>query len=99
MIRRLVEAHYFQNRSTPTDEQIQFWLRESRTASMLIALAGQHPVPASGVAVKRPLILAALAADETEVTRRLDVEEKAERELDRAYWAPLRLELERLRHR
>jgi len=27
----------------------------------------------------------------------LDIEEKAERERDRAYWAPLRMELERLR--
>jgi len=99
MIRRLVEAHYFQNRSTPTDEQVQFWFLESRTPSILTALAGKHPVPASGVAAKRPLILAALAADEAEVARQLDVEEKAERALDSSYWAPLRLELERLRHR
>ena len=31
MIRRLVEANYVQNRDDPTNEQIRFWLEESRT--------------------------------------------------------------------
>ena len=31
MIRRLVDAHYYQNRDEPTEARVRFWLRESRT--------------------------------------------------------------------
>ena len=99
MIRRLVEAHYFQNCVDPSPVQIRFWLLESRTPSMLIALAAQHPGPASDAASQRPVISAAIAGHEDEVGRQLEIEEKRERDLDRRYWLPLRLELERLRRR
>jgi hypothetical protein len=39
MIRRLVEAHYFQNRDRATDAQIAFWLRELRTPVLLVEVA------------------------------------------------------------
>ncbi|MFM8261434.1 MAG: DUF1559 domain-containing protein [Pirellula sp.] len=38
MIRRLVEAHYEENQDAPSDAMINFWLRESRTPSMLAEL-------------------------------------------------------------
>jgi len=43
--------------------------------------------------------MAALAGDEEGVVRSMEEEEAHERELDRAYWAPLRSELEELRRR
>ena len=42
MIRRLVEAHYFQNRVEPTIVQIKFWFRELRTPALLIEVAQSH---------------------------------------------------------
>ena len=39
MIRRLVEAHYFQNRAKPNPAQIRFWLQELRTPEILLELA------------------------------------------------------------
>ena len=39
MIRRLLEANYFENRQRPTPQRIAFWLRELRTAALLIETA------------------------------------------------------------
>jgi hypothetical protein len=36
MIRRLVEAHFFQNETKPTSEQIRFWFQELRTPELLL---------------------------------------------------------------
>ena len=36
MIRRLVEAHYFQNNTKPNSAQIRFWLQELRTPQLLV---------------------------------------------------------------
>src|SRR5437016_11725877 len=44
MIRRLVEAHYFQNREKPTAAQVKFWLRELRTPDLLIEVASSRTV-------------------------------------------------------
>jgi len=97
MIRRLVESHYVQNRRHSTVAHIQFWLRESRTPALLTALAREHPGPASSLAGQRPLLLDAIASNEERVRRSLEDEEHQERELDRAYWLPLKRELEQLR--
>lgn len=98
MIRRLVEAHFFQNHQEPTPERILFWLRESRTPSMLVELAERFPDLASKSVEQRPLLVSALAQDEAALVQELDREEKQERELDRRYWLPLKQELEKLRH-
>jgi hypothetical protein len=42
MIRRLVEAHYFQNNAAPNPAQIQFWLQEMRTPQLLIEVCREH---------------------------------------------------------
>src|SRR5258705_327159 len=39
MVRRLIEANYAQHREAPSDEQVHFWLLESRTPEMLVEIA------------------------------------------------------------
>ena len=36
MITRLVEANYIENRDEPTEGQVDFWLRDMRTAGYLV---------------------------------------------------------------
>jgi hypothetical protein len=93
MLRRLVESHFHQNRSRPTPEQVDFWLLECRTPSILIGLAREHSGRAAELAGRRPLLTAAARADESALTGGLHAEEQREREADRVYWAPLRAEL------
>jgi len=98
MIRRLVEANYFENCREPKPDHIRFWLLELRTPSLMIELASRHPVDAESLGKLRPLLTTALDGDEPLLAASLHQEECAERELDRQYWAPLRAELEALRH-
>jgi hypothetical protein len=97
MIRRLVESHYSQHRAAPNQEQVMFWLMESRTAEQLIDVAAADPEAAAIAAVKRTLIEYAGSADREQLDRGLADEERREREADRLYWLPLRAELEELR--
>ena len=98
MIRRLVEANYAQHRDAPTDEQVRFWLMESRTPQMLLELASRFPEEARLAATQRPVIAEALAARRQPLRQALGQEQEADREADRHYWEPLKSELERLRH-
>ena len=98
MVRRLVEVNYFENRETPTPEQIRFWFLELRTADLLIELTqSQKRIPAN-LTRKRPLLELALKGNNSSLAEALLVEEKTQREADRQYWAPLKKELENLRH-
>ena len=97
MIRRLVEANYFANRDDPNPEQLQFWLQEMRTPEILIDLCERNPRLAASLAKARPLLQHAKSGDKQDLENALREEEHAERDLDRAYWNPLRAELERLR--
>ena len=99
MIRRLVEANYFANRLDPTSEQLTFWFQELRTAELLRDLAQAHEVLARNAAESRPLINHAVADDIPKLAEALAEEERRERDQDRAYWEPLKRELERLRRR
>lgn len=54
-------------------------------------------VPTQAATSTRPAVAAARAGDLTAISRALGEEEELERERDRAYWRPLRQELERLR--
>jgi hypothetical protein len=98
MLRRLVEANYFQNRVRPTTAQIKFWLRELRTPELLIDLARQQPCATERLVIERPLLRQARSGDAAGLQGGLEAEERREREADRQYWAPLRAELEALRH-
>jgi hypothetical protein len=99
MIRRLIEADRAACTGMPTAAQASFWLREGRTADLLIELARQFPYEAKAVALNsRPLLHAALQGDTAKVEDALAQEERSERALDKAYWALLKRELETMRH-
>jgi hypothetical protein len=97
MIRRLVESHYEAYRGRATEEQVEFWLQESRTPEMMIAIASDHRDLARSFAPRRPLLAEAFAASRTAIEAGLEAEERAEKQADRAYWQPLKRELEQLR--
>jgi hypothetical protein len=97
MIRRLLEASYFESRDHPTSRQIEFWFRELRTPELLIECARTFPDVADFTADARSAVRAAIGGDAEAVERELQLEQERERAADRAYWAPLRQELEHLR--
>jgi hypothetical protein len=99
MIRRLVEAHYFQNRPTANASQLAFWFLELRTPELLLELARRHPALCRRLTPKRPLLACAPLGDSSGLEHGLRDEEERERQEDRACWQPLRRELEALRHK
>jgi len=98
MIRRLVEAHYFQHRDHPTRAQVRFWLQELRTPQLLIEVAQDRPQLCCRLAPQRPLLGPAVQGQADQLEQALAEEEAAIRAQDRLYWLPLREELEQLRH-
>ena len=97
MVRRLVEASYDQGFASPTPEQVDFWLRQLRTPELLVESARRFSDQARRLASVRAAVRAALANDEPGIVESLAEEEAGERKLDRAYWSPLKAELESLR--
>jgi hypothetical protein len=98
MLRRLLEAHWFQNQAHPAPAQVRFWFRELRTPELLVELARRFPAACRRAVRQRSLLQHAIAGQLPELEHALNAEETAERERDRRYWAPLRRELEQLRH-
>ncbi len=98
MIRRLVEAHYFQHHKTPNSAQVKFWLCELRTSQLLTELAHTQARLCRKLIPKRPLLELAVLGKPAELEQALIVEEIAERKQDKLYWLPLRQQLEKLRH-
>lgn len=98
MIRRLVEAHYFQHSTRPNSAQIRFWLEELRTPKLLVEIAQSYAALGRKLTAKRPLLALATSGEAKKLEEALRAEEFAEREQDRRYWLPLRAELERMRH-
>ncbi|MCH7531414.1 MAG: hypothetical protein IIB36_06555 [Gemmatimonadetes bacterium] len=96
MLRRLVEAHYHQNYASPTPPQIEFWFRELRTPEILVESAARFPDEIRDLASERPLLHEVLSGDLDHIRAQLNAEEVLVRTLDRAYWAPLKAELEEL---
>ena len=97
MLRRLIEAHYFDYRRKPSPAQIDFWLRELRTPEILIEVAQAFSSRARQAARGRPLLAHALTRDAGQLEGALEAEQRAERDADRSYWKPLKAELESLR--
>ena len=97
MLRRLVEAHYFQGRDHPTSAQVRFWMQELRSPELLIEVARRHRIACERAVRRRPILQYALHGDQVALEAALHQEENREREIDRRYWQPLRTELERLR--
>ena len=98
MIRRLVEADYFRHQAQRRRQQIHFWFLELRTPDILIELALAYPKICAKLVEQRALLRLVASKDETTLVRALLEEEVREREADREYWAPLKAELEQLRH-
>jgi len=98
VIRRLIEANYFQHFDKPNITQIKFWLLELRTPELLIELALKRLSIALRLQRKRPLLEYAVSNEPALLESALRAEESAERTKDRIYWLPLLKELEKLRY-
>jgi hypothetical protein len=99
MIRRLIEADRFACAGEPNPDQLSFWLAQARTPSLLINLAQQFPNAAGSLVSNRPLLREAIHGNEAALEKALAQEEMAERAADKAYWIPLRRDLEQMSHR
>ena len=98
VIGALVEGHFHQFRLEPTPDRIRFWLKEARTPERLSELVRQFPPEATMWQGERPLLAHAIQGDLDALRSALDAEVRAEQAKDRAYWEPLRRELEAFRH-
>jgi hypothetical protein len=77
-------------------DRLRFWFREFRTPELLIVeLCRRYPGQAREES--RPAVIAARSGDYNAAEAALAAEEREERARDRAYWKPLRAELERMR--
>ncbi len=99
MLGRLVEADIVQHQADPGAARIRFWLEECRSPTRLMEIARRFPEQAAQLSAKRPLLSLAINQQEAPLTAALASEEQRERAADRAYWDPLKAELERLRHK
>jgi hypothetical protein len=97
VISALVEGHYQSLINEPTPERIAFWMNESRTPERLVELATRFPTEAALLRTTRPLLAHAVAGDLPALRAALDAEVRAEQDKDRAYWAPLKREMEEFR--
>ncbi len=95
MLRRLVDASYDAGRDgDPTEHQADFWLAELRTPEFVTEAVGRFATRAARST--RPAVVAAVEGGD--IARALADEQEREMAIDRAYWLPLRRELEALRH-
>ena len=99
MIRRLIEADYFEHQSQAKPARVRFWFEQLRTPELLLELARRHPALCRRLTARRPLLIHAQLGKMDDCVRALIDEEASERRRDAEYWLPLRRELEKLRHR
>jgi len=100
MLRRLVEADYARHgKGRAPASRVEFWLQEARTPELLLALVQRFPARAKRLQSTRPLLRYALERNVVRLRHALAREEARERRSDRAYWQPLREELEQLRRK
>ncbi len=97
VIELLVGIHYRENNANPRPEWIAFWLLQARTPELLIELMQRFPSQARAHSERRPLLQLAARRNLESLREALDAEVRAEQAKDRAYWAPLRAELEAFR--
>ncbi len=95
MIRRLVDASYAAARDdVATEQQVDFWLAELRSPEFLEEVVRRYP-EAAARSTRIP-VHALLSGGDVDAT--LLAEQTTMMAADREYWAPLRRELEALRH-
>ncbi len=97
VVELLVNIHIHENLTAPRPDWIQFWLNECRTPSQLVALAAQFPAECVAASLARPLLKRVLTGDADALIPALDAEMRAEQAVDRAYWEPVRRDLEAMR--
>jgi hypothetical protein len=97
IIELLVAIHYRENSATPRPDWVDFWLREGRTPELLRELTVRFPTEARELLSARPLLAHAAAGELDTLRAEIDAETRAEQAKDRAYWEPLRRELEEFR--
>ncbi|HXG59977.1 MAG TPA: hypothetical protein VNO22_01270 [Planctomycetota bacterium] len=97
MIRRLVDADIARAGARADPARLSFWFAECRSFEVLRLLARRYPEEARRAARIRPAVRAALRNDPRKTELLFRKEEDKERERDRIYWKPLRLDLERWR--
>jgi len=97
MVRRLVEVDYWVHHKAPPPGAVRWWLAESRTPALMLALASAYPDLLASVP-ERPWLAEAVSAGRAALETALAEEEQRIREEDRAYWQVLRQELEAMRH-
>ena len=98
MLKRLVEDDIILNKNNPSDRRVRWWFLESRSPDSLIRLAKEYPEIVKECAAHRPLLSAAVNINIQKLDSRIHEEELLERRKDIEYWAPLKKELEMLRH-
>ena len=99
MLKRLVDNDIILHKNNPSDDRVRWWLCESRDAGTLIELAKKYPEAAKECVADRWLLASANIPDMQKLNLQLRDEESSERQKDIEYWAPLKRELETLRHR
>lgn len=97
MIAALVAAHFHVFQTAANALRVAFWLREARTPELLAELGRRFPAEAEMLAGQRPLLRLAQTDDFDALRTALDAEVRAEQTKDRAYWEPLRKEIEEFR--
>lgn len=97
IIELLVNIHIHENLSAPQPDWIGFWLKECRTPLQLVSLARRFTAQCRALVPARPLLALALTGDEGALIPALDSEMRAEQAVERAYWEPVRRELEAMR--
>jgi len=97
IIELLVAIHYRENGPTPRPDWAQFWLLQARTPELLEELVRRFADEARANFSQRPLLRLAIGGEREALREALDAEVRAEQAKDRAYWAPLKAELEAFR--
>jgi hypothetical protein len=97
VIELLVNIHIHENLSSPRPDWIRFWLLECRSPAQLLALARRFSAECVALTATRSLLAHALDANQTMLIQALDTEMRSEQDVDRAFWEPVRRELEAMR--
>ncbi len=97
VITALVENHYVADEFEPTPGRIEFWLLEVRTPERLLEITARFSAETSNLIASRPLLTHAVTGDLDALRTALDAEVRVEQAKDRAYWEPLKRQLEAFR--
>jgi hypothetical protein len=99
IISLLVSGHYLRNFQSAAPDEVIFWLEELRDPELLQEAVLRFPEESAKVAGRRESVRMARCPDSSldDIRRALRDEEERERAADRAYWEPLKKQLEQLR--